>query len=393
MTSENFYATLPVVKNFMGVAELRHYHPLPEDWHIVVSDIRNSTQAIEDGQYKAVNFVGASVITAILNVTKPTPIPFVFGGDGATLCIPPQFVPAARTALSATQTMSETLYGLSLRAGIIPVSLVTQESQKRVLVARYRVSDNYIQAVFTGGGLNYAEDYLKMQADSPYHVHPQAEDEADFSGLECRWYSIPSPHEESVALLVNVIDSDMKRQGEIYQAVLAQIEAIYGSEQEYHPLRLRDLRLSLRNRELYLEGLLLSYGKSWLGRLLSWLTLRGMTLLGWVLMGFGLRVGGVDWGQYRAQIIANTDYRKFDDMMRLILSGTAAQRRQLEQYLAQKFATRQLVYGMHPATSTLMTCLISDYDADHFHFVDGANGGYALAARQMKAQLKQIAEE
>lgn len=38
-----------------------------------------------------------------------------------------------------------------------------------------------------------------------------------------------------------------------------------------------------------------------------------------------------------------------------------------------------------------MTCLIFDYDRDHFHFVDAADGGYALAAKQMKAQMAEAA--
>ena len=34
-----------------------------------------------------------------------------------------------------------------------------------------------------------------------------------------------------------------------------------------------------------------------------------------------------------------------------------------------------------------MTCLIDDRASSHLHFVDGADGGYALAAAEMKAQL------
>jgi hypothetical protein len=46
------------------------------------------------------------------------------------------------------------------------------------------------------------------------------------------------------------------------------------------------------------------------------------------------------------------------------------------------------VFGVHAAEAALMTCIITDLQANHVHFVDGANGGYALAAKQMKAQLR-----
>ena len=35
-----------------------------------------------------------------------------------------------------------------------------------------------------------------------------------------------------------------------------------------------------------------------------------------------------------------------------------------------------------------MTCLVFDLtSAEHVHFIDGADGGFALAARQLKEQI------
>jgi hypothetical protein len=36
-----------------------------------------------------------------------------------------------------------------------------------------------------------------------------------------------------------------------------------------------------------------------------------------------------------------------------------------------------------------MTCLVFNRHGGHVHFVDGAQGGYAMAAAQMKAQQKE----
>jgi len=44
-------------------------------------------------------------------------------------------------------------------------------------------------------------------------------------------------------------------------------------------------------------------------------------------------------------------------------------------------------YGMHVTDAALMTCFVrSTEDAGHIHFIDGANGGYALAAAEMKGR-------
>ncbi|MGK7928621.1 MAG: DUF3095 family protein [Spirulina sp.] len=38
----------------------------------------------------------------------------------------------------------------------------------------------------------------------------------------------------------------------------------------------------------------------------------------------------------------------------------------------------------------LMTCLVSSGEDYHVGFIDGADGGYALAAKGMKQQLKNL---
>ena len=87
-------------------------------------------------------------------------------------------------------------------------------------------------------------------------------------------------------------------------------------------------------------------------------------------------------------MIANSDYRKFDEVLRMVLSGTAVQRQQLRDFLEKWRQDGTIVYGIHASKSALMTCLISDYAANHVHFLDGSSGGYALAAKEMKSQMR-----
>jgi hypothetical protein len=42
-------------------------------------------------------------------------------------------------------------------------------------------------------------------------------------------------------------------------------------------------------------------------------------------------------------------------------------------------------FGLHRQPSAIMTCIVPSVSAStHVHFVDGAAGGYALAARRLK---------
>jgi hypothetical protein len=76
-----------------------------------------------------------------------------------------------------------------------------------------------------------------------------------------------------------------------------------------------------------------------------------------------------------------------------VLSGTAGQRETLITFLEERRAVGELVYGLHAARGALMTCLIFKRQGEHVHFVDGAEGGYALAAQQMKEQLAALARQ
>jgi hypothetical protein len=43
-------------------------------------------------------------------------------------------------------------------------------------------------------------------------------------------------------------------------------------------------------------------------------------------------------------------------------------------------------YGIYEQDAAIMTCIVPSVESDdHLHFLDGADGGYALAAKMMKA--------
>ncbi len=391
MSTETFYLDLPVIENFIDVSKPEIYTGLPDDWHVVVTDVKDSTKAIEKGGYKVVNLLGASSIIAMLNLMKSFSLPFVFGGDGATICLPTSLVERAKRSLVATKQMAIDVYGLDLRVGIVPLRYIRQGGHE-VLVARSRVSENFIQAVFSGGGLQFAEECIKDPSpDSPFRLEiGEAAPEADFSGLECRWQNVPSPYGEVVTLIVQAVGDDTERKNQTYRDVIQTISAIYGTDAMCRPIHEQDLSMTLNERQLSGESNVRSFGKGMLYRLWYWLKIRYGVISGWYLMKMKIETKSVKWGEYRSQLAANTDYKKFDDKLRQVLSGTGEQRKQLTAFLEERFSRRDLVYGIHVASTALITCLIFNYNGAHVHLVDSNNGGYAMAAIQMKKQLKQL---
>ncbi|MDU6673135.1 MAG: DUF3095 family protein, partial [Bradyrhizobium sp.] len=140
-STADYYASIPVFRGFSRLMEPQLYKPLPDDWMIGTADIVDSTKAIAEGRYKAVNMAGAAVIAAVTNALEGREFPFVFGGDGASFAVGPADVTAAREALAATATWVREDLGLSMRIALVPVREIRAQGSD-VSVARYGPSAN-----------------------------------------------------------------------------------------------------------------------------------------------------------------------------------------------------------------------------------------------------------
>ena len=102
----------------------------------------------------------------------------------------------------------------------------------------------------------------------------------------------------------------------------------------------------------------------------------------------GGRIGAYDAPRYRGELKAQTDFRKFDGMLRTVLDVTPEQAGRIEAWLEGQYRDRRLVYGLHRDRTALMTCLVFSLEqGEHVHFVDAAGGGFAKAAEGFKARL------
>jgi len=389
VSSAGFYGGLPVLPDFNGVADPRNYAPLPGDWHVATCDVRNSTLAVQAGNYKHVNTVGASAVTAMLNAAGKLDIPFIFEGDGSAFCVPPQLLEDAKAALVKTQEMAHKSFGLELRVATLPVAKI-REAGYDIQVARVRVSENYIQAAFAGGGMAYADKYMKDPATAqlcevkPGSVAPRG----SLEGLECRWQDIPSRHGETVSLIVRALQSETA--ADLYRDVIAKVHEIYGTDEACHPITVRDLSPTLDAARLENEVGVRAADRGPFGKWLYLMRARWFVVLGWFLMTFGLKTQETDWSKYRITMIGNSDVRKFNDVYRQILSGRPAQREALDAWLAGRYAKRELIYGLHVTDRAHMTCLVFNYSGKHLHFIDGADGGLFLAAKQFKERAAKL---
>ena len=385
--SDQFYEELPIYDDMRCIVDTDRFAKVPDDWYVVVVDVVDSTGAIELGKYREVNTVGVSAITAVMNVTNGIDIPYTFGGDGASMCVPISLLSDVKKAISATVDMARKQFGLELRVGVMSMAEINKGGSS-LKVARCRMSRNLVNAMFLGDGLDYAEKIIRLNDGKNFiDLSETKEEQMNFKGFECRWEEVPSKHGETVSLLVKTVTKDVVKGAEIYAEVLDHIESVYGDENECHPLDMSGLRLSLSKEKLKQELRVRTYGKGMLYTRMYWLKMRIENILGKVLFGKHLVTSSVDWWHYKLELIRNSDYKKFDGMLRMVISGDRKKRKKLAEILDKKEKLGELHYGLHVSSAAQITCLVFDHKEDHIHFVDGADGGYVKASIELKRKL------
>lgn len=383
MSDDAFYATLKPLGSFRDSLKPEYYSPVPDSWYVLMTDVVGSTQAIAGGQYKQINYLGASSIMAVLNVLRPQEVPFIFGGDGASILVSPRQLQIARDALLGVRQLAHMSFDLDLRVGIVPVKTIRTQADLRV--AKVRMSRCFCQASFMGGGLTYASQLIK--ADSTYRVDYAAGSTIDLTGLGCRWQDVPSLYGHTLSLMVAPGYRPDISDRQVFAKVLTAIEKIYGDDSRYRPVVEATLRLSFNPRKLAVEVKARSADGGWRRRALYWIKVLLENWIGLSLMTFGITPL---WKGYKREVSLATDFQKIDDLLRMVISGAPAQTQKLQAYLEEQFQAGELAYGLHISDRALMTCLIFNRRNHHIHLVDGADGGYAIAAKSLKARLQKL---
>ena len=377
--TDDFYAKLPVFRDFTQVMDSTLFRPLPDGWLVGVADVVQSTKAIHEHRYKTVNMAGAAVIVAITNALAGRDFPFVFGGDGASFAVPAADAGLARRALAETATWVKEDLDLTLRIGMVAVAEIRARGHD-VRVARYAPSPSISIAMFSGGGLAWTDAAMKRGEitlpQAPPGAHP------DLSGLSCRYELIQSQRGQVFSL---VVMPGARARPDDFRTVIETIARIVEKTPDAsRPIPGQGLRLKWPPQGIDLEARAARRAGESIGvRKIRVLTL---TFLYFLIMRFGLRVGRFIPQKYESELVANSDFRKFDNSLRMVLDCTPELAAEIEEHLKAAAADGVVRYGTHRQEAAMMTCFApSPANPNHVHFIDGADGGYALAAAAMKA--------
>jgi hypothetical protein len=374
--SENRLATPlnpTTVATFAGALELANYVRVPDDWLIAVGDVVQSTPAIAAGRYKDVNLAGAATIVGVLNACTGRDLPFAFGGDGGVVLVPSELAIAARRALQGVQQIGRNALSLDLRCALVPVSVVRAEGRD-VMLAYQALGSTRKLAMISGGGIDCAETIAKSSQGTQFAVNADAStQDADLNGLSCRWQPLQTQCGVMLSAIIRATDQASPLSA-AYRDIYGQMQRALAHDAS--PVSPANLKASWPPRGARLERI---FGR-------SLFEVYGQSLLAIVSEKTGMTIGGFNGRAYSAAQQSHSDYRKFADSLRMVIDCTTREADAIEAILQAAKAKDQIEFGIHRAPSALMTCFVSNTDdGGHVHFIDGADGGYALAAQALKA--------
>ncbi len=364
---------------FMDVFDTSLYSPLPRHWLIVATDIKGSTKAIQQGRYKDVNTLGASSIISAINACSHDKICFQFGGDGALIAAPPQHLEALNQALNELKLIAQTNHSLDLRVSIWTVQDFLDKGYD-FNVLKHDIAPKSSVFMFQGSGVEASDLWLKQ---SPQGTDLFVEDALTplslkfVEGLECRWNPLQSHQGSMVTGLIK------SRSEKPTVEIMSQIHKIIDEKKlENHPLSLASLVTRWPPKHYTSEWRTKTAGQPWPKKYLTYFAVMlKLLLLTPIVWMFKAKI------PYLADLINKSDFQKFDGMYRFVRDLSPEQTKQLKDLCKRLYQEGEIFYGLHESPTALMTCMVFT-EENHLHFIDGNDGGYAMAATQLKAQIK-----
>ncbi|MDO6381294.1 DUF3095 domain-containing protein [Leptospira santarosai] len=394
LNTQNFYKYLPALSSFTEIIEPSNYFTVPDDWNIIITDVVNSTDAIQNGNYKDVNIAGGITAMAVSNLMGDMDYPFLFGGDGMTLLLPDSVLSGVKDILFSIRESVKNNFGLKLRAGIVNAGEL-KRSGKELKLCKLKISEFYNQAILTGSALDMAESLIKNADTVNPYIIPLAHKpkiEPDFTGFTCRWQDIPSHRGETVSFIVKMNSSSVASDQELLKIVLDQVSVLLGNDSEIHPLKEEKIKVDLSGKYFRKEATVHSGNRNGIFHFLKMLKIKieGITVnlainTQWK---FGPKVNGMELRELRKSQVIASDFRKYDGTLKMVIACDSDSRELFLKFLDDLYQQGKLFYGYHVSDRALMTCALHEGSVREVHFVDSADGGYALAAIRLKEQIK-----
>ena len=360
-----------------AISQMDNFLECPNDWSVIISDVKNSTTAVEQGLFREVNISGASMIALFNEGLQTRDFPYIFGGDGSTILLPTHLLENFKTQLAHLIFKIRKDFKLNLRIGLVKYSDV-QSLGGQIFIGKLKLSDGNALAQLTGNGLLMAEKMIKVE-DKYLLEENQSMDFQYLSKLSCRFAPMAS------------------KNGQILTLTVAPIVALDDSRFIQFMQELKPFLVSERNRpvdQIYMDSFFKIFQREVKINSFRWRLLFELIFI-WSIerlfkyFSFGTLRQSVQG--YLSEIPKNSDYQKYDGYLRAVLDCTLNESKQVVDMLEFAEKLDLIKFGLNFSDSAVATCIVDDIKNDkHIHFIDGKGGGYTAAATILKSKLKKV---
>ncbi|MGY6648733.1 DUF3095 family protein [Wenyingzhuangia sp. IMCC45574] len=360
-----------------------NFSEVPNTWHVVVVDVKNSTKAVDNGKHHQINLTATGAIISVLNTIRKEKqqieIPYFFGGDGATFILPESLLKKIIVTLNNYSAHVKKKTNLILRVGHISVAILKNKNTF-LKIAKHSLTKELVIPIVLGNSLKIAEGIIK-NTFIENNFQTVKKELINLEGMECRWKEIqPTQNQKKVVCLL--IDcKDEKSQRLIYQNILNQMDVFFGDIHKRQPIKTKNLNLDFSISKIWKEMRIRNANTSFLYLIKNWL----VTQLGRFYFNFS-----DDGKHYLKQIGQLSHTLMLDGMINTVFTGKQDKINTFIEYLDKLEREHKIIYGIHVTHAAVMSCYVLDRKTKHSHFVDGTEGGYTSAAKMFKAKYQKI---
>ena len=374
-TGQNFYSSLKVhdAPVHKLIRNRNIFTKVPEGWAVVVTDVLDSTKAVNSGNHQKVNLAATGSVVTVMNTLKSNlkdfEVPYFFGGDGAIFLIPADQEEKVINALTTFSSHVKKNLQLTLRTGSVLVSDIYRSGYE-INIAKVRMNKYLVIPLVLGNGLQHAEDLVKNNFD-PTRNDSITSPALDLEGMECRWDKIAPKKEKNKVVCLIVSCPDESSQSQIYGDILDMIDLTFGTFNQRQPIATTRLKLNATLAKIR-EEMMARIGKNKLSYLLKHFLI---TYFGKFYFKYF-----AEGRSYLNKVSQLSDTIMIDGSLNTVMEGGTSQIEMLTNYLDLLEREGKIKYGLHATYASVMSCYVQDRGDNHIHFVDGTEGGYTSAA-------------
>lgn len=355
------------------------FEDVPDDWHIIVTDVENSTALFEKGDQQLVHLAATGSIIACLNIAREQEllIPFFFGGDGATLLVPDAIKNSCMHALELHQERCALNFNFHLRVGSRQVSNI-RKMGAIISIAKFKRNELHVMPLVVGNGLKIAEQQIKDNERTVHEALKGMPFNLNLSGMECKWEKIKPPQktQEVLSLIINAVQE--REQHAVFSEVIALIDKVYGSDQNRNPVSTARLQIVNSVNQLRNEVRMKLGNMAFLNVMQSILrSIVARIFVNYTSSG----------KQYLEDMVNLTETLMIDGSINTVITGTQEQRAKLINELDRLEIMDSITYGYHISQQSVLSCYVTATDDYHIHFLDGEDGGYTRASKILKKKF------